>query len=274
MSARVRAFRLVHPFPSFLNAVLVVGLAWVAGGTPLTASVLAVGMLGLQFCIGSVNDLIDEPIDAAAKPWKPIPSRRVSRRTALLVALVSGGGGLALSAVVQPVLLLLAAAMLACGLVYDFWLKPTPWAWACFAIAFPLLPVYAWYGAAGTLPPNFEFLLPLAALCGPLLQLANGLSDLEIDQQAGLPTLAVHLGRRRALFAIAALVVIVHGLAWLTIVRTGSPIALAMAVVAGLLALVGLWLSASAARNRRELGWMAQAASIAALGLGWLGAAA
>jgi 4-hydroxybenzoate polyprenyltransferase len=274
MTAPLRAFRLVHPFPSFLNAALVLALASLAGGPLLTASTLALAMLGIQFCIGTVNDLVDEPVDAVAKPWKPIPSGLVGRRIASTIALVSGGGGLLLSASVGPVPLLLAAAMLGCGLVYDFYLKPTRWAWACFAIAFPLLPVFAWYGAAGTLPPGSAFLLPLAALAGPLLQLANGLADYDVDRESGLDTLAVALGRQRSLLAMADMVVVIHGLAWLTIVRTGPPLALAMAVVAGALAVVGLWLSASGKTARRELGWSAQAASIAALAVGWVGAAA
>jgi 4-hydroxybenzoate polyprenyltransferase len=274
MAAPLRAFRLVHPFPSFLNAALVLALAWLAGGAPLTVSALALAMLGIQFCIGTVNDLVDEPVDAVAKPWKPVPSGLVSRRIAATIALASGGGGLLLSASVGPVPMLLAAAMLSCGLAYDFYLKPTRWAWACFAIAFPLLPVFAWYGATGTLPPGSEFLLPLAALAGPLLQLANGLTDLEIDKEAGLDTLAAALGRDRSLIAMAGMVVVIHGLAWLTIVRIGPPLALAMAVAAGALAVVGLWLSASDSRDRREIGWSAQAASIAALAVGWVGAAA
>ena len=55
----------------------------VAGGSIGTGGCCsALGMLGLQFCIGAVNDLLDERVDALAKPWKPIPSGLVSRRTA------------------------------------------------------------------------------------------------------------------------------------------------------------------------------------------------
>jgi 4-hydroxybenzoate polyprenyltransferase len=248
-------------------------LALVAGGVLSTASALALAMLGIQFCIGSVNDIVDEPLDALAKPWKPIPARLVSQRTAVAIAVICGGGGLLVSALVDPVLLPLAAAMMACGLAYDLYLKPTRWAWICFAVAFPLLPVFAWYGAVRALPPGSEFLLPLAALAGPLLQLSNGLTDLESDRAAGLETLAVYLGRRRSLVVMAALVMVIHGLAWLTIVRSGPPVALVMVALAGGLAGAGLWFSASVDRSRREVGWTAQAASIAALGLGWLGAA-
>ena len=45
--------------------------------------------------------------------------------------------------------------------------------------------------------------MPVAALAGPALQLSNGLIDLETDGAAGLRTLAVELGRRGSLVAMA-----------------------------------------------------------------------
>jgi 4-hydroxybenzoate polyprenyltransferase len=78
--------RLVHPFPSALNAILVLGIAVLAGGELPVAFQLALAMLGIQFCIGAVNDLYDEELDAKSKPFKPIPARRVTRRTAWSVA--------------------------------------------------------------------------------------------------------------------------------------------------------------------------------------------
>ncbi len=273
MSPTWRTIRLVHPFPSLVNATIVLGLALIAGGSPERAAVLAIGMLGLQFCIGATNDLVDATLDAGSKPWKPIPSGLVSRRTATVVAALSGGLGVALAASAGPVVAALAVAMLGCGLAYDLYLKPTAWAWACFAVAFALLPLYAWYGASGQLPPRLELLLPLAALAGPLIQLSNGLSDLESDRAAGLSTLATRLGRRRTLQAIALMLVVIHGVAWLTLAPSGSIAVVAACAAATTLAVIGLALSAQLDRDRRELGWMVQAASLGLLGLGWLGAA-
>jgi 4-hydroxybenzoate polyprenyltransferase len=272
MSSLLRTVRLVHPFPSFVNAALVLGMALLAGGAPARAALLAAAMLGLQLCIGAVNDLCDEGLDARSKPWKPIPSGLVSRRTARRIAIAAGGGGLVLAATVDPVVLLLAAVMLSAGLAYDALLKPTAWAWACFAVAFPLLPVYAWYGAVGGLPPRPEFLLPLAALAGPALQLSNGLADLESDLGGGIATLATRLGRRTTLLVIGWLLAVIHGLAWLTLSASASEAVLPLIGFASFLAALGLTLSAADAPRRREIGWMIQASSIALLGLGWVAA--
>lgn len=274
MSPRLAAIRLVHPFPSALNALLVLGLASLAGAAPPAALTLALAMLLLQFSIGAANDYFDVETDARAKPAKPIPRGLVSRRTALGLAGACGLLALGLAGSVGLAVLVLAAIMLAAGLVYDALLKPTAWGWACFAVAFPLLPVYAWWGAAGQLPPRAELLLPLAALAGPALQLANGLVDLERDRLAGLATLPVRLGRRRSLLAMGVLLCVIHGLAWLTLVagQGGGLPSVLLVGTASLLAAVGLGLSSSLSPPRRETGWQAQAVAVALLALGWLAA--
>ena len=272
-SRGIRILRLVHPFPSFVNAALVTALSMLAGASESRSLLLGVGMLGLQFCIGIVNDLADAELDGRTKPWKPVPSGLVSRRAATVAAVASGGGGLLAAALAGPVPLLLAGLMLGAGLLYDLYLKPTSWAWLCFAVAFPLLPVYAWYGAAGTLPPRAELLLPLAALAAPALQLSNGLADIDSDRRGGIETLATRLGRRRAVATIAAILLFLHAIAWATL--AGAPMtAMAVGAAATTMAVAGLALTAGRDNRWRQAGWTAQAVSLALLGFGWLAAAA
>jgi 4-hydroxybenzoate polyprenyltransferase len=238
------------------------------------AFVLAASMLGIQFCIGAVNDLFDERLDALSKPRKPIPAGLVTRRLAWAAAIATGGAGMTLAFVGRGpdvVLLAMAAAMLGAGLVYDAWLKRTAFAWVCFAVAFPILPVFAWYGATGTIPPpRAELLLPLAALAGPALHIANGLVDYETDAAAGVRNLPILLGRPVAIFVMAALTVVIHGLAWATISGSSGVAALSVLVSASSLATVGIGLSSRSGVSDRRVGWTAQAGSIALLGFGWL----
>ncbi len=266
---RLRALRVVHPFPSSINVALVVALALAAGADAARAALLGGGMLGLQFCIGATNDIVDRDLDRRTKPAKPIPSGLVSVRIARAVAVAAGVIGLGLAVLVSPVAAVLALAMLGCGLAYDLRLKPTLWAWACFSLAFALLPIYAWYGAVGTLPPRAEILIPLAAIAGPALQLSNGLVDIERDAAAGIATLATGLGRRRALLVVTGLLVLVHGLAWVSLALDGRPVNVLLAV-GSLLAVTGLALSARRPTLAREAGWSSQAIAIALLGWGWL----
>jgi 4-hydroxybenzoate polyprenyltransferase len=273
MASRLRALRVVHPFPSFLNTALVLALAVVAGASVSTALILSVGMLGIQLCIGAVNDVCDADLDGMTKPWKPIAAGLISRRSALSIAIVSAAVAMGAAFTQGVAVAAMASAMLGAGLLYDLRLKPTSWAWACFSVAFAILPVYAWYGSTGQLPPLAQFLIPLAALAGPALQLSNGLVDIERDRAGGLNTLAARLGRRRALSVIGALLVVIYGLAWLTLSLTTGTLNLAVAG-ATVVAIAGFVLQTRAGVTARETGWSLQAVGIALLGLGWLSAVA
>lgn len=232
-------------------------------------------MLGLQFCIGAVNDLCDEDLDRRSKPRKPIPAGLVARRAAVAIALVTGGGGLVISALYGLPVLVMAMVMLGAGLAYDVALKRGPWSWLAYSIALPVLPLFAWWGAVGRPPPGYELLLPLAALSGPSLQLANGLVDIERDRAAGVTSLAALLGPGRARALAAAIQLSIHGAAWLSLTSRADPLSpLVMAALLGsaLLALAGAASSGSRAERKREWGWRLQATSIGLLAVAWLSA--
>ena len=113
--------------------------------------------------------------------------------------------GLGLSIAVRPGLGLIALAGLGLGYAYDLRLKSRPWSWLPFAFGIGLLPLYAWYGASGDVPPALGFLVPAAVLGGTALALANQLADDERDRASGVRTTVGLLGRRRAWQLIAAL---------------------------------------------------------------------
>ena len=76
-----------------------------------------------------------------------------------------------------------------------------------FAVGIPLLPVYGWLGTAGSLPPFFAVLLPIAVLAGAALAIANARADLEVDLAAGTRSVATTLGSSRSWWAGVALVI-------------------------------------------------------------------
>ena len=161
--------------------------------------------------------------------------------------------------------------MYAAGLAYDAGLKGLGLGWLAYAVAFPLLPAYAWLGATGHLPPRYEILSPIAALAGAALALANALVDIDRDRASGTRTVVVRLGPDRAWLAMTALLVAIHATAWVTaVVAMAPPGALAVMGAGSALALVGAALSKRADAGLRERGWQVQTAAIAILAAGWI----
>ncbi len=273
----VAASRLVHPFPSALDGAIVVLIALVAGGGVLRVVVLGLSMTCLQFAIGTVNDLVDAPTDAGRKPGKPIPGGLVTVRQARLVAGVSAGLGLLLSLVGGPWLLVLAVVGLVIGIGYDLWAKGTSLSWLPLAVGIPLLPLFGWFGATGSVPGLFLVLIPAAANAGTALAIANAIVDMERDRDAGDRSIALALGPERASRLVLALHGVVAVLAVATCAVVGAPIGWVIAVLGATVAPLGGAVLGMLAANRpgpglRELAWEIQAVGTGLLAVAWLGA--
>lgn len=188
--------RLVHPFPSFLNAAATIGLAFAASdGSPEASTVarMAAAMLLAQFAIGAANDIFDRELDAAAKPWKPIPSALVPVRAAAAAAATCLIGALVIGATLGWASFALLCLGTACGLAYDAGLKRTLLSAVPFMVALPTLPIWV-YVTLDAWEPILWWLLPLGALIGMAVHLANTAPDIEGDAANGVRGLAHRLG--------------------------------------------------------------------------------
>jgi geranylgeranylglycerol-phosphate geranylgeranyltransferase len=265
------AARVVHPLPSTLNALVVAALAAVADADVMVATRLAVAMFAFQASIGAINDVIDADRDRVGKPRKPIPAGNIDPAAAALVGVGAGAVGLILSAASGLPVLVLGAAGLATGLAYDLRLRDSGLGWVCYALAFPLLLIWTWWAAAGTLPPGWPLLLPLATVAGPVIHLANSLVDVESDRSVGVPTLATRLGHRRGLVVLTAISATIWVAGWVALVAVGAPpesLAIAAgATVLAWLGVAGLWRASPAIR---EASWISQAAALGLLAVAWV----
>jgi 4-hydroxybenzoate polyprenyltransferase len=252
--------------------VLTVGLVRLAGAGLERAGLLGLAMFGLQASIGSLNDLLDVERDRGHKPGKPLPRGLLSIPIARAISAGSLGLGLLLSLAAGPAVLLVAIIGVGAGYAYDLRLKATAWSWLPFAIGLPLLPVYAWLGATGAIPPAFALLVPLAVLGGAALALANELADDERDRGVGVRTSVGALGPERAWRLGAGLQAGVSVIAAGSLLVTGAPVvALGAADGAIALLMVGLVLGRSQRPSTRERGWEVQAIGLGCLAIAWLG---
>ncbi len=260
--------RLVHPFPSALDAAVTLALALLAGALVGRAVLLGASMLLIQLSIGTFNDLLDAPADAIAGRSKPLVDGRVTARIALGVGVVCGLAGLVLAGFAGPATALVACAGYGIGLAYDLRLKASPWSWLPYAAGIPLLPVFAWVGATGDLPEPILVLAGLGVLGGTSLAIANSLADAERDAASRTRTVATSLGRDRAI-RLGALLGLAVGA-----VATTSAIALAGWIP-------GTWVTALGAATlvaglalglagRLQRAWEVQAIGLAILAAGWV----
>lgn len=235
--------RLCHPFPVAMTVLATLVFAWLArpGQPPHLDELGRIGlaMLLSQISISAYNDYCDRSLDAATKPWKPIPAGQVPARAAfwlgiltyLLMWPVASTFG-----VVPAVVLGFATAM---GLLYDLWLKRTSLSIVPFLVAFPLVPIWASV-ALGSFQPRMALFFPAGALLVLGIHLADTLPDLEDDAGAGLQGLAHRLGRHRAMALSWVAFVATLALAMIVAWQRGALSALALACVGGALALGGL----------------------------------
>jgi 4-hydroxybenzoate polyprenyltransferase len=237
----------------------------------LLAVRIALAMTLLQLGIGTVNDIVDAPRDAGRKAGKPIPAGLVSPVAARAFAVVAFAAGLLLAAGASPATGVLAPVVTAIGLAYDLRLKGSAWSWLPFAVGIPILPVFGWAGATGTLPQVFVVLVPAAVAAGAALAIGNALVDVERDRAASVSSIAIALGSARA----GATAVGLLALIWLAAVGAAIGSGRGLAAIAGIAVVATVPLAAAIASRRassggRERAWQAEAIGLAILGALWL----
>ena len=201
---------LSHPGPVLFHIVAVTVFTLLAAWPHFLWSIILLVIAAhaaMQLSIAMLNDYCDRKADALVKKAKPIPSGLVRPREAL----VAGTGMIVLMVLLLLPLnrlgLLVSLIYLALGQAYNLGLKSTPLSGVVFALAIPLIPVYAYVAQGRTLPLLF-WLIPVGALLGIALNLANSLPDIEEDAEAGAHTLAVVLGVRGSLLTCPLLILL------------------------------------------------------------------
>ncbi|HLN27066.1 MAG TPA: UbiA family prenyltransferase [Gemmataceae bacterium] len=139
LPASAQTYAQLVRLPNVFTAFADIGLAWFAAqatGTPASrwpSFLLLMLASGCLYCAGMVwNDFFDIEQDTRERPFRPLPSGRVTRKAAAYLGSALMATGLLLSAIAgwlgkgsprQP--LMLAIALVAAIFLYDAWLKRT-----------------------------------------------------------------------------------------------------------------------------------------------------
>jgi 4-hydroxybenzoate polyprenyltransferase len=230
-------------------------------------------MTALQFAIGALNDIVDAPADAGRVPPKPIPGGFVSIADARIVVALSVALGLALAPQIGLTMLFLGLLVLAIGFAYDLVFKGTAWSWVPFAAGIPILPIYGWFGATGTLPPFFATLTVMAVLAGAALAVANARADLDDDLDSGTRSVATMLGPDRSWWVDAGLMGAAISIGIVSLGGNAFRPEPWTLVAAGVgIVVSGLVLGRRQNRPARVRAWEAQAVGAAIAATGWIAA--
>src|SRR6266705_1327195 len=201
-------FLLSHPGPVLLHIIAVTLFALLAAWPRLAWGIIALVVAAhaaMQLSIAMVNDYSDRQLDAESKPGKPIPRGLVRPVEALFCGLLLIVVIVLLLLPLHRLALLISLCYLALGQGYNLGLKRTPLSGIVFALAMPLIPLYAFVGMGRMLPGLF-WLVPVGVLLGVALNLANALPDIEEDAAGDARTLAVVLGAKRSLLLCRLLI--------------------------------------------------------------------
>jgi 4-hydroxybenzoate polyprenyltransferase len=166
---------------------------------------LLAGQAAMQFSIGILNDYCDRRLDALAGKDKPIVLGLILPHEALLVGLLMIVIMFIILLPLSLLALLASLSYLVLGQIYNLGLKSTPLSGILFALAMPLLPLYAFAGV-GRIPSMVIWFIPIGAVLGLALNLANSLPDIEEDAAGNAQTLAVTLGAKGSLLACPLLI--------------------------------------------------------------------
>lgn len=211
MASLVATLRIARPHAGLLAAMYTALGAYLASSawlhhpsTVLRSSLVIALIVAFGFII---NDYHDAAEDQLSKPYRPIPSGRLSRRSALALACAAAGLSVVVAATLGLWPTLVALCLVACSAAYTFYLKPTLLL-GITMVAF-LNAAAVLYGcmAAGALTPAAVMLTVLALLNASAQETLYNLEDRVEDLRSNVRTTAVRLGPKGTLvlFVVLAL---------------------------------------------------------------------
>jgi geranylgeranylglycerol-phosphate geranylgeranyltransferase len=201
--------RLARPHVGLLAAMYTVlgayltGSAWLRHPSDVIRAALVIALIVAFGFI--INDYHDADEDRLSKPYRPIPSGRLSRRFALGLACASAALAVLLAASIGLLPAIVALFLVACSAVYTYMLKPTLLL-GIMMVAF-LNAAAVLYGclAVGALTPAAAMLTVLALLNASAQETLYNLEDRAEDVRSDVRTTAVRLGPEATLALFSAL---------------------------------------------------------------------
>jgi 4-hydroxybenzoate polyprenyltransferase len=187
----------------FAMPFALMGALLAARGLPTGRQIfwIVVAMVGARSAAMAFNRLVDREFDAANPRTKmrAIPAGLVSVPFVVGFTIVSSALLILAAVMLNPLAALLSPVALAVVFFYSLTKRFTAWSHLFLGIALAIAPVGAWIAVAGNLTWT-PLLLGAAVVCWLIgFDVIYALQDVEFDKGAGLHSLPVRYGPRRAL---------------------------------------------------------------------------
>jgi len=193
-------------------AAAIIGLAIARGLEPGAAALIFLTVFLITGAGNAINDYYDREIDAINRPGRPIPSGRVSAKSAFYYSLALFAMGCLIAGLVNQVCLAVAAFNSVLLFLYARNLKAMPLA-GNISVAFLTGSTFLFGGAATGVAGLFANWIPflLSFLVSMSREIAKDIEDMAGDRAGGARTLPIMAGERTsaalaAAFALAAVV--------------------------------------------------------------------
>jgi len=195
---------IIRPLNCAITFISVLVGAWVGRGMGLPIPLILAGCAGFAACAfgNIVNDLLDIEIDRINNPRRPLPSGRAQREWTIVAAAVFGLAGILTALPLGRNPLLLVFLTLVLLFLYAIYFKKTPTANLVVALMASLSFLLGGWVAGNDfclVPFGFALLIHLPR------EIVKDVIDLEGDRPAGVRSLPIRFGTRRALVLSAIL---------------------------------------------------------------------
>ncbi len=192
-------FELVRPLNCLLAGLAVLIGAVVAGGgeLPYAAGVAFAAAVLISGAGNAVNDYFDRDIDAINRPHRPIPSGRLSARTAVILAGCLFGAGVVLATLISPPCFALALLNSVVLFTYSAELKRRGLA-GNLTIGYLVGSTFLFGGLAVGEISVVGILAIMAALSTVGRELIKGIEDMRGDKKLGFRTFPLCYGAGKA----------------------------------------------------------------------------
>lgn len=233
-----------HAGPTAVVTLLAVALAAGIGEPLWRVGLVGAAVLAGQLSIGWSNDWLDAARDREnERTDKPTVAGAITPTMLRTSAFGAFGVCVVLSFATGWWAGVLHVAAVLSAWVYNLWAKRTVWSWLPYAVSFGLLPAFV-VAAGGDGRVVSGWTVVVGALLGIGAHVTNVLPDLEGDGRTGVRGMPHRIGRRAAsllaplVLVTATLVIAVRGELPTEIAIGGAVIATALAVTAGVVAVV------------------------------------